>query len=560
VTLAIPAASAQTDTVTIASVTPSVFPALNPGQISIAVVSDSPLNELNVEVMSGSTMELSYTLADFTLAGTNMNGVYKLTSPITMSELPNYGTYTIDVTAGDTGGGSATNDTTPLFWLTQPTITPGTLQLTFDYQDQSVTFSGTLSLTNPDGSADTANLAGQSLLVSDGSQSQSTTTTTGGAYSTTLTPTSDDNYFTVSSAATATQAAATSSQIYVTAIEEAVAVTATASAAQLNYGQTLSITGTATYQASAGSTYVPLPNSTVQLYAGPYYDETGPFMTATTNAAGQYSFSFKDDGTAQWYVYAGGLPGDPQLDYLLSQASATMLVNVALPVKINGLRASLSPFAVLTLTGCLVPGGADLPLRAQYATKKSGPWITLRTVEGTTGTSCGSGSDLGETFQYQVPVKVSSAYYRLSYPGSSDWQPAVSAVVHESKDLTKITAFEITPRTVRKDHFVTISGRLWKYARGWHPLANQHVWIFALYKGKYYYYTYKPKTSLSGRFKHKFAIPFTAKYFAEYMGGKLFFASASVRLKVTVTSRASAAIGSPRSIMALPAFARPPRL
>jgi hypothetical protein len=197
-----------------------------------------------------------------------------------------------------------------------------------------------------------------------------------------------------------------------------------------------------------------------------------------------------------------------------------------------------------------------LPLRVQYATKRTGPWTTLRTVRGTTGTSCGSGTSLGEKFKYTARVRLSSAFYRLSYPGSSAWQPAHSVIVHESKDITRITAFEITPRTVRKYHYVTISGRLWKYARGWHPLASQHVWIWAYRPSnrEYYFYTYKPKTNLSGRFTHRFPVPFTAKFYAEYTGGRVFFATVSVRLKVTVTS-ASAALGAPRSIGLLPAAA-----
>jgi hypothetical protein len=561
VALAIPAASAQIDTVTITSVTGSVYPAFNPGQITITVASDSALNELNVEVMSGSTAELSYTLADFTLTGSNTNGLYTLTSPITVGQLAP-GNYTIDVTAGDTGGGSTTDDTTQFPWLIQPSITISASQTTFTYNSPSITFAGTLGLVNPDGSAVSPTLlAGQTLDLIGGPEPQPTTTGPGGAYSITVGQPENDTGYAAEIEATPSIGYGESSSIVVQAELDPVDVTAEASATQLNYGQTLTITGTATYNPGTG--FVPLTDSAVQVYAGQYESDIEPVKTATTNAEGQYSLSFPDNGTEQWYVYAGGVPDGGFVDEVLAQAFDTATVNVALPVKISGLHASLSPFAILTLKGCLVAGSSGippaLPLRAQYAAKKSGPWLTLRTVKGTTGTSCGSGSDRGETFKYQVPVKISSAYYRLSYPGSSDWEPANSAIVHEAKDVTRITNFQITPRKVPKGGDVTISGRLWKYAKGWHPLANQHIWIYFYSKGSYYYYLYKPVTSLSGRFKHKFAIPFTAEYYAVYMGGKVFFASVSVRLKVTATS-GSAAIGSPRSFMPLPTFDWPSRL
>jgi hypothetical protein len=549
VTVAAPAVYAQTDTVTIDGAISTSYPEPNPGQIEVGVTSTTALTTLNVDVMSGSTTELSFTLADFTeqAGGTPESGTYQLTTPITVAQLTP-GSYTIDVTASDSGGGSATDDSTQFPWLIQPTITPFATQLTFDYQDQLVTFSGVLSLTYPDGSSDTTNLAGQSLLV----LGQSTTTTAGGLYSLTQSEQRDGAVY-VSINATTTQAAASSPPISLIATLDQAQVTASESAAQLNYGQTLTIRGAATYQPVTGGPYVPLANSTVQLYYGPNNVLTTLFMTTTTNADGQYSFTFKDHFSSEWFIDAAAT-ADPQLDELLSQAGAALDVNVALPLKITGLHASLSPSRILTLNGCLVPSPL-LPWRIQYATKKTGPWVTLRTVHATNGAACDvNGATFGEIFNYETPVKVASAFYRLSYPGSNNWEPYNSTIVHEAKDVTRITAFQITPRSVRKNHYVTISGRLWKYAKGWHPLANQHVCIAAYYHGMYYQYAFKPTTSLSGHFKHRFAIRFSSKYFAEYMGGKVFFASASVRLKVTVTS-GSAAIGSPRSIVPLPASA-----
>jgi hypothetical protein len=135
---------------------------------------------------------------------------------------------------------------------------------------------------------------------------------------------------------------------------------------------------------------------------------------------------------------------------------------------------------------------------------------------------------------------LTSAYYRLAYPGSKDWLPASSKVVHESKILTRITNFTISPRSVGRNGYITVSGRLWKYVKGWHALARQHVWILYHYKGVWYYYLHKPLTSSSGRFSGRFQVYVTAPWIAEYMGGKPYFASATGELRVKMAGAVSA--------------------
>jgi hypothetical protein len=337
---AVPAASAATDTVTINSVlSPS------PGQIAVSVTSTTALTELNVALTSAAHPdELSFTLADFTLesGGTDTDGTYELTSPITDAQLP-FDTYTIDVTAGDSGGGSATDNAAILTWLIQPTITINASQTTFDFANPSITFSGNLSLVNPDGSAVTAaDLVGQQLSLNGGETSYPVTTGTGGAYSITLNQPLGYADYSAILLATSTTAYGSSPFVYITPIQDPAEVTADVSATQLKDGQTLTVTGTADY--NPGSGYVPLPNSPVQLYGGPYYDQTGPTATATTNAEGQYRFSFADHGPGTWYVYAGGVPGNSFFDQVLTQAlTITKNVNVAMPVKIAGCRPVSAP-------------------------------------------------------------------------------------------------------------------------------------------------------------------------------------------------------------------------
>ncbi len=543
---AIPAVSAaqSQDTISFYNVSPNP----TPGQIYLTVESTTALTTLSVTLASASNPDaLQFTLADGGLtlqSGVSTDGIYQLTTPITDAELP-FGVYTIDIAATDSGGGSGTDDLTSLTWLMQPTITMSASQTTYTYNDPSITFSGTLSLVDPDGSTvDTSDLADQTLELAGGAENQPVTTGAGGAYSITVSqPQNDAAYFTEIEQSSSIAYGASPSA-YITAQQDPAEVTANVSATQLNYGQTLTVSGTAQY--NPGSGYVPLSGSTVELYGGPYYDETAPIGTATTNADGQYSISFTDDGPGQLYVYAGGLPGDYFLDQVLTQAVAeTVNVNVALPVKITGLTASLSPFGILSLSGCLAVVGGDgippaLPLRAQYATSKSGPWHTLRTVSGLKDTTCGYAPDYGLHFSYQVPVAVASAYYRLSYPGSSDYEPAVSGVLHEAKILTRITSFHVSSRSVRKDGYITVSGRLWKDVKGWHPFARQRVWVLFVYQGGLYYDGSRPLTNSSGRFSGRYQVPFSAPWFAEYRGSNAYFASATAEVTVKATSASSA--------------------
>jgi hypothetical protein len=535
---AMPAASAQaTDTVTITSVSSP-----SPGEIAVSVTSTTPLTELNVTLTSGTHPdELSFTIADFTLQanGTDTDGTYLLTNPITDAQLP-FDIYTISVVAGDSGGGSATNFATTLNWLIQPTITLSASPPSFSYDNPAVTFAGTLSMEYPDGTVDTADVAGQQLYLEDQYSLQPITTGAGGEYSITVNPPDNDADYYVKIYETGTIAPASSAQVYMAATVDPVEVTADVSATQLNYGQKLTISGIAEYNPGTG--FVPLPDSTVEVYGGPYYDETGTTATATTNAEGQYAATFADDGSGSFYVYAGAVPDETGFpEEVLSQASVvTANVNVALPVKITALHASLSRFGILTLTGCLMAGNSDippaLPLQVQYAARPSGPWHALRTVHGLGDNTCGSAPVYGLPFDYQMPVAVAAAYYRLSYAGSKDYLPAVSGVVYEAKILTKITNFRISPRSVARYGFVTVSGRLWKDVKGWHPLARQHVWILFHYKGTWYYFPDKPLTNSAGRFSGRFRVPVTAPWIAEYMGSKAYFASATAEVKVTASS------------------------
>lgn len=432
---AIQAARADSDIVTITDVgNPS------PGVVSISVTSATALTELDMTLTSTAHPNaLSFTLADFTLdsGGTDTDGTYTLTTPVTDAQLP-FDSYMIDVTAADAGGGSSTNDTSFLGWFIQSALTISASQPTFDYDNESITLTGTLSLVNPDGTAVApADLAGQQLLLTNNvNATYPITTGAGGDYTYTvgLGQAQNDSAYSVTLSATATTLGSTSPEVVITAVSDPAKVTAKVSATQVNRGKTVTVTGTAEYNPGTG--FVPLQNSTVAAYAGAYDGSSPPLATAHTNLEGQYTMTIRMLFATPLDVYAGGVPGDFFMDQVLSTAVAvTPKVNVALPVKIASLSGSLNRSGTLTLRGCLtIVGGSPFPLpfQAQYSLP-GGRWKLLRTVRGLTGTTCGGAPWYGERFSYKMPVAVAAANYRLAYPGSKNYEPAVSNVIHETK-------------------------------------------------------------------------------------------------------------------------------
>jgi hypothetical protein len=553
-------ASAQTsDTVTITSVTATT----DPGQLVISVTSDTALTALTVTLASASNPDaLQLSLAnDFTMepGGSATNGTYELTNPLTMAELPGLGAYTVEVGAVDSGGGTAADGGSSLDWIEQPAITLTANQTTFSYDSPAIVFGGTLSLTYPDGSQDTGSVSGQPLILTNNKDNNTSAITTGfgGAFQATVSRPDSGAAYGASFVSTSTIAGATSDSVDVSAVQDPAQVTANVSATQLRYGQDLTISGTATYNSGQG--FVPLADSTIEIFSHPYGTDgiTTPFPTASTDAEGNYSVTFADKQGGQWYVYAGGLPGDASIDELLTTAVArTTSVFVAYPVSITSLRGSLSSFAKLTLTGCLndsnLGKASEVPLEVQYAAKRTGPWHSLGTVEGTTSTLCGTAPDYGSRFSYQVTVAVAAAFYRLAYPGSANYQSAASTAVYEAKTLTKITNFVISRHTVAKNSTVTVSGRLWKDVKGWHPFARQTVFVLFHYKGVWYYFPHKPVTNSAGNFSGTFTAYATAPWIAEYMGSGSYYASATAHVTVRVTGARSAQVLTPAAWLARP--------
>lgn len=542
---AVPAAASAmaADSITIGTAS---SPAGNVGLLAVTAQADSDIDasSITAHLISGGNNDV-LDVSDFALtAGTAQNGTWTVTTPIAegqgTGQLP-LGTYTVEVDATDAGGTSVTEQqaTGSLNFVIEPTITLSASPTKVDYDDQTVTLSGTVTGLSPDGS--TAPLQSQDLTLQDtASWTDATSTDSSGDFSVAVVhPDVQETYF-ATIAASGTVAAGTSNNLQITSQVDLVTLAAKISSSQVNYGTKVTITGTASYKGSSGSTA--LAGSTVQLYAGPPQDSNYvPYASATTSASGAFSMSFTATASETFTVYAGDLPNDTSYsDQLLSQATVNLPLNVAVPIQIDSFKASLSPFGVVSVSGCLKITNdsfpVPLPLKVEYSAKSTGPWTSLGTLGDSNfdGENCGTGTG-GDGFTGHVNAKLAAAYYRLAYTATKNYQSATSAAVYAWKYPTRISSLKVSPRSVKKGQKITVSGRLQVDVKSWKDFGKKQVLIILKPKGsKSWYWIYKVTTSSSGYFSKKFVDPVTAHWSAEYLGDSTHLACAGPQYYVSV--------------------------
>jgi hypothetical protein len=312
-----------------------------------------------------------------------------------------------------------------------------------------------------------------------------------------------------------------------------VTITASFAQAYVNAGSTDTLSGVASYTPPGGTPQA-LADTVLSITSPSEFNWPAISTTVTTAADGSFSYVTPTVQLAVSSVeFTVSSAATPTLD--AGQLSLTLPVNQA--AQITFFTGTISAHRVLQFSAC---GGipepeADSPLvgplEFQSSRTAHGPWKTLG--KGTRANESCEGS-LGGTYPGKFATPRASGYYRAYAPAVPGQMSAVSNVIHLQRHPTKITGFTISPRRVRHDGRVTVSGRLMQLTSKWLSDKGATITIEYRYKNKTYTLKHRLTTNSAGRFRGVFAVPHTAAWLAVYSGGDDHFATASTSIRITV--------------------------
>jgi len=502
-------------------------PVAESGLLSIDMQAPTAITITAVNIVdAGGAVEYSIQGGNFSQTGNPTDGTWTVSSPIPQNAMP-FGTYEVTVSATDAGGDTPLNNAQApgsFFFGLDPSVALSASTSTLSYLQQSVTFSGQVTASDPDGNV--VVVPGQPVSI-DGAagDSYTATTDTSGDYSVTESPAVyndpglTDSYI-ASVAASASAQAASSAAVSVAAQVDPVQVSVSLSKTTARFGARVTLSGTAMLE--SGGSPTPLATAPIDVTGTDFYSGSGVGpISATTNANGAFSVVLPAQPTTTWTANAASNP------YLQpgSTTPNSAVLTVSLPTQVASVRLKYDPADQLTASGCLdlSPAVTSFPdlspppatsLSLQYAASRHGPWHTLGAL-GAGSQVCHHGTAFRAVFN-SAPV---SAYFRVRSGGQLPYQPTVSAVVHAATARTRFAGFDIKPRSVSANGRITMSGELeHKTARGWTGLAGAQITIVIEPPGADAYWFKRLTVARSGKFRTSFADPQSASWYVAYAG------------------------------------------
>lgn len=525
------------------------------GLLSLQAEATSPITSFTVHISSGSTVLLSIPSTDFSMtSGSTTDGIWTVTSPITQTQLA-LGTYAVTVDAQDSGSDSVTGVSAGIYsYVLYPTVTLSASTTKLSYTQQSVTVSGQVTATYPDGSIKP--LVGQVSLLSYGDLTSTATTDSQGDFSKLITPNMEltggsplQDVIQAEVGGTSGVSYGFSASLTLTGTVSPVQITTSLSTPYAQFGQPVTLSGTVQYQVDG--IWLPLNGSTVDVTGTDIYsNQSVPgSITASTDGNGDFSVALPAQPSTTWTASL------PQNQYLSGGYSPyaepnSATLTVQLPTQLTGVRATYNPLGQETVTGCLgltAPASSfpniyqpdELNLSVQYSAHPSGPW---RTISSQNDPSASSSCSDAEPVAWLAYSGALSGYYRISYGGDYMYEASASAPAYAATVRTRITSFSISPTSVSGHGRITVSGLLQQDTKGrWHGLGSAQVLILIQppgYKTFAGYYK-KVRTSASGRFSISFADPVSAHWAAFYAGNSGHLASISRTIYVSGASAAA---------------------
>ena len=515
-----PAAEPPADTFTVVSAGAATG---NPDQLTVVVDSPSTISDLTAQLVQGgysySQALTAQTSETDPSDSTQTQSTWTANIPVGTSGLP-LGSYVIDLNGTFADSTSYTLDTTDGFSFdatSSVTLTAASTNLR--YPNTEAGLSGTVSLTYPDGTADTDYTGVSVLIMGNIAGAVTIPIASDGTFS-------DPSFAPAASETIAATVAGTgveasmSGSVALTVINTTPTLKLKVNPVTETYGKSATVTGTVTY--ASGSSSQPLADQEIWISGQESGGWNSPVATGKTGANGTFSIQVpaEQKGTTL-YVGTLNLPD-------LTAVETPLEVDVVNPTVISSFKVSLNQYWNLSVSGCLGFSSGNKAqtfsrtsgLTVQYKSVPNGPWKNLFTISGNEAdTRCGTGG-IKFTGSYFAPQNY--AYYRVVYAGTkgaTSYAATTSGAVLAWRYADRITGYKVSPSVVNAGGKLTIKGTLQYYYSGWHNYSGQTIWIYLRPKGSStWYWMVKVKTNSKGQFTATFKDPVSATWEADFEG------------------------------------------
>jgi hypothetical protein len=446
-------------------------------------------------------------------------GMWVADIPAGASGLP-LGIYTMTLNGTFADGGTdsvATGVTVP--FLASSAVTLSAASTSLSYPNNSTTLSGQVTLTNPDGTADTVFPAGLEVAFQEASGTLGyARVASDGSYSYPISPAGTESFDAEVVGYATVEPSAPSAAVTLTVTNVTPTLKLNVNPVTETYGKPVTVTGTLTY----GADSAPVAGQHVEVIDNAI--RTGDTIaTVITAANGSFSFTLSEvPAGATVDVLAAGEDG-------VAAVTVPLTLKVVHPTTITGFKTTLNQNWGLSVSGCLGFPASDKTeklahtsgLTVEYEASSHGPWKKLAAINANEpDRACGTG---GIEFSGSFRAPSNSAYYRVVYAGTAgatSYAATTSNSVLTWRYEDRITGFSASPTVVNAGGKLTIKGTLQYYYRGWHNYSGQTVVIYLHPKGSSptWYWIYKVKTNAKGQFSLTFKDPVSATWQVGFAG------------------------------------------
>ncbi|MCX5385660.1 hypothetical protein [Streptomyces sp. NBC_00083] len=391
----------------------------NNGKIVLSLTAPSAVKDVKVSLYSMETQQTVATVATFELtAGTAEKGTWKNRGRI---QLPDLGSYRIDVSASDEGGDTLSAAGVGYFSYAVQTNMKDTKvdRTTVDYQHRSVTISGHLMGQWP-GSGAVTPMGGLTVAVNSYREYAEVTTAADGSFSATL-PVTDQYQNRIEAAFQydpnhVFYSQSSSKTFPITVKKTATRIVETPGERKVPFKGTVNSTS-ATLLWNSPTGWQPLADKTMGS------NSFGDFVQRTTDAGGNALFP----ATQPLWSNSSIAVGWSSDDLFLADAQASVDIMVVQPAAFRSLSATRSDAATVEIDGTMGFEGnltpATIPVNIQYSATGKGGWTTVATVP--------EAGWNGEGYAFSTTASQAGAgYWRATYTGAPQFENAVSQVVY----------------------------------------------------------------------------------------------------------------------------------